>query len=320
MYTHLAWADNWFLLAKTSQTLVVMARELTEAMLAHGLYWKQNSLTYMSPMKSAPPGLALRVYVPHWPAVCEYVGTTDDSISKVGAADQILNSFSQLIWITKETQSVQLGVTLTAEVDPLQVWQHRRRIAMAAFDKDSRALRSKLLSLHERMDRYSQTIPAIALFGCETWIPTTQFLRAIRGFEGRCLRLLHRPRRPPDMCLSTYMRYATRLARKVYVSRKHALLEQRFLFANLGIASKRSRTDQRVQTQWYTDATNQCQLQHWIAQSQLRRAGICGFGGKRARLATSTPRGGKSMGTGKTASLLRTGRSGESICSIFRIQ
>eukprot|EP00959_Pyramimonas_sp_CCMP1952_P412718 8648260-Pyramimonas_sp.AAC.1 len=54
IWTHLCWADNFFLLSGSAEHAAIMLQELTTRMSTYGLYWKKGSLEYISPDPHAP--------------------------------------------------------------------------------------------------------------------------------------------------------------------------------------------------------------------------------------------------------------------------
>ena len=282
VFTHLAWADNWYLLARSAEHLRTMASELTLAMLSCNLFWKQGSLEYLSPMANAEDSFPLCAYFPHWPGVCEFKGEAEDFCKNVPFPTAHRDVFSYTVHVPRVASSVQLGVVFHTGSTSEASWQHRRHLAMVAFDQDRKALCGKELSATERMHRYATSVPAIALFGCDGWVPSLSLFRSIRGFEGRLLRMIYRVKRPVGMKMASYMQHATRKARELYTKLGHALLEQRYCFTLLNAAAKLQRPQTQIQYQWFNAVINHRPHALWMATSELRRTDES-YSGKRAR-------------------------------------
>jgi len=124
--------------------------------------------------------------------------------------------------------TVQLGVKLNCRGETKSALEHRMGMATKAFFS-CRAIHNKHFSRNERLDHYSEVVPATLLYGCEGWTAIQTTLTAVHQFEGGMLRRICRIRKAPTMSWSRYFATAARTARKIYLRKGKMLAEEQWL-------------------------------------------------------------------------------------------
>ena len=134
-YTHIIWCDNIYLLAANLQSLHHMIQIITDLLAQHRLHWKPSSLELLVPAPDdrIPPDLAIRAFDP--------VALREDPAMPVRVV----------------SASLQLGTVLHCRGASWDDVQRRVQQAHKAFWAD-RYIRTKTLSLRERLQRYSESI------------------------------------------------------------------------------------------------------------------------------------------------------------------
>lgn len=191
-FTHAVWADNVYLLASTSSQLEKMVAELSHALNIKELYWKKDSLVYMSPV----PNASESIRVPFKPSAHEALVE---------------------LAVHRTTATEQLGVLLNERGCSVAAFEHRLQKAQTAWYADPLLCNARLLPRAARMQRYQEAIAPVLAYGSEGWSLSPEICRRTQGFEGTCLRRLYHPRKYHGEHLGKFLARSTRQARRFFV-------------------------------------------------------------------------------------------------------
>ncbi len=238
--THLIWADNWYTIASSVAMLTRMLKDVTTVMLTRGLYWKENSLEFMTALLNAQNNLMIpfpfpmsNEVAPHPEKVVRVMPL--DSFKTKPRMKSLTPSMIGQLKVTSVEQSKQLGVLLDAKGSSATSWMHRKRQAMKTWWTE-RCLNSSALPRSERLDRFADIMPSTLIYGCEGWSMSNTLMLSIHQCEGNLLRKTARIAKESRENMTEYMRRATRTARLMFCKRGHTpsviqALQRSFRFA-----------------------------------------------------------------------------------------
>ena len=211
---HDAWADNIWLYAKDDQELRAMVKEVTAALLDHGLQWKQGSLLQM----------AIGDEIGHsepWsfeePIRGEQQGPDDlhhetfDLLSAI-FPELLDEGAGERFEVQDVTELDMLGVRVTNVGDTEASIIHRLSAAGKLLYKYKYLFMSKHLSWEVKLKAWCKTVHRCVLYGAGGWHLDQRTLRILISWERHQLRKVLRLRRAPE---ENYRAYRIRTARRI---------------------------------------------------------------------------------------------------------
>eukprot|EP00973_Karenia_brevis_P071447 9925890-Karenia_brevis.AAC.1 len=174
--SHLVWADNFFLLAKSPHEAHQMVEDLSAAIYAKGFRWKACSLGCLSSLNMAHP---LSVKAP----------AMDGETLHIKAVDHMLA----------------LGVQLDRRGSTDTSVNHRMAQADKCFYKHVKLLSDPRGRLADRSKGFMATSVTTLLYNAEGWHLTGNVLTRVRRWENDKLRKMFKMKRSPDEDRNFYL-------------------------------------------------------------------------------------------------------------------
>ena len=160
-------------------------------------FWKPESLVYLTPDKQASPELdVVAMYPPKQPGQPPEEG---------------------IIVFQRCGHMVQLGVGIADDGNTGAALAHQLAKATIIFWAE-KAFTSRDLSRNQRFRRFAESIPACLLYGSDGWALSKDVLKRLQEFGGGMLRRAGRYVKGKAEPWQSYMKRATKSARKAYRS------------------------------------------------------------------------------------------------------
>ena len=185
--THAVWADNYYLLSSSSESLQTMVRELSDGLVKRGLSWKPGSLQVMFS-------------------------------DELRSHDQISAYDENGVHIFEEVDSMEaLGVLMCREGPSPRSVIHRLAKATRAFLANTDILLNKSLSLPMRFTEYTSRVQSVALYGAECWPMCQNTLQRLVAWESGLLRKMVGVQKQAGESWVSFHKRSARTSRSLYV-------------------------------------------------------------------------------------------------------
>ena len=191
--SHAVWADNFYLMSTSPESLQVMIRELSAALLSRGLRWKPSSLEVM-----------FTDYNQHNPV---YAHDEDGEYTF-----EVVNELKAL------------GALLCKEGTSPRAVVHRLAAATKAFWANANVLLDKSLSLPARFREFTVRVQSVALYSAECWPMCQATLQRLAAWESGLLRRIVGIKKKPSETWVGYHKRAARTSILIYEICREALL------------------------------------------------------------------------------------------------
>ena len=210
LVTHMVWSDNVWLFARDQGQLQRMLPPLTRLLNFYGLSWKAKSL------KIYPGGRSFITYP---------MPTFD---FQVNDEDYHIETY---------IEGTVLGTETDKDGDTMTAVQRQILRAQSSFFAEKEVLLCRDVPFSKKAAHFSKVVIPVLLHGCGSWTCRQLVLKALKGFEGRCLRLMYNFRKSDNMDWVTWHRLAIGKPRKMFVTLGHKLITVRYMERLLKFAS-----------------------------------------------------------------------------------
>ena len=211
--SHLFWADNCYVLARSREELTRMMRDLTIQLHSYGMRWKPTSLLYM---------------VCGVPLSYEHSDDVPRSLDLV--IDDLPIGIDRLRFRRVLSINV-LGCEISFDHNTAvhEDLDYRISLANRAFYAQASYFRSPSVPLKNKYRRYMERVQPLVLYCSEGTTIDQHSLARLHTFEGRCLRFMLRFLRKPDESEADFQKRRYDTAREKFHMAGFASIVQRYL-------------------------------------------------------------------------------------------